>query len=347
MHLAIVGAGMAGLSAARELRQRRPDLCITTYEKSRGVGGRVATRRRDGFVFDHGAQVIKGRDAEIDRLLHVELPTEGLRRIDLPVHVFNADGTITEGDPTLNTEPSWFYASGLNQLGKLLAAGLDVRREVRIALLRREAGTARWMLFDSHGAHVGTADAVLLTPPAPQTAEILARSDFDPALRDTLVQELIHVPYRRCLTLTLAYDRLIERPFYALVNVDRQHPMAWLALEHTKGAERCPPGHSLLIAQMAGHFSTQLWDAPADELASAVIEIVSMMLGEDLSRPLWYDRQGWRYALPDGIARSDALNNTGTGLFFAGDYTIGLGRIHLAIKSGQEVADVIEAWLKR
>ena len=61
MHLAIVGAGMAGLSAAREMRRRRPDLMITIYEKSRGFGGRVATRRRDGFVFDHGAQVIKDR----------------------------------------------------------------------------------------------------------------------------------------------------------------------------------------------------------------------------------------------------------------------------------------------
>lgn len=347
MNLAIVGAGMAGLSAARELRRRHPDLSITVYEKSRGFGGRVATRRRDRFVFDHGAQVIKTPDANIERLLFAELPTEELRRIEKPVHVFHADGTISEGDPTLNAEPSWFYASGLNQLGKLLAAGLNVRLEVRIASLRREARTARWMLFDANGVHVGTADAVLLTPPAPQTAEILAMSDFDPALRDALVRELIHVPYRRCLTLTLAYDRLIERPFYALVNVDRQHPMAWLALEHTKGAARCPPGCSLLIAQMAGHFSMQQWETPADELAAAVIEIVSMALGEDLSRPLWYDRQGWRYALPDGIARTSVLNTTQTGLFFAGDYTAGLGRIHLAIKSGQEVADAIEAWLTR
>ncbi len=347
MHLAIIGAGMAGLSAARELRQRCPDLSIAIYEKSRGVGGRVATRRRDGFVFDHGAQVIKTQDTEMERLLHADLPAEELCRIDKPVHVFHADGTTAEGDATLNAEPSWFYASGINQLGKLLAAGLDVRREVRITSLRREAGTARWMLFDANSAHIGTADAVLLTPPAPQTAEILAMSDFDPTLRDRLVRELIYVPYRRCLTLTLAYDRPIERSFYALVNVDRRHPIAWLSLEHTKGTERCPPGHSLLIAQMAGHFSMQQWETPADELAASVIEMVSMVLGEDLRRPLWYDRQGWRYALPDGVARLDVLNSTGAGLFFAGDYTVGLGRIHLAIKSGQEVAGAIAAWLAR
>ncbi|MGQ9828032.1 MAG: NAD(P)/FAD-dependent oxidoreductase [Roseiflexus sp.] len=347
MHLAIVGAGMAGLSAAREIRRRRPDLTITIYEKSRGFGGRVATRRRDGFVFDHGAQVIKAPEASIEHLLTAELPVEELRRIERPVYVLHADGTITEGDPTLNAEPSWFYAGGLNRLGKLLAADLDVCLETRIMMLRQDEGSARWMLFDAQGVQVGTADAVLLTPPAPQTAEILAMSDFDPALRDVLVQELIQVPYRRCLTVTLAYHRLIERPFYALVNVDRQHPMAWLALEHTKGPERSPSGHSLLIAQIAGHFSLQHWDTPAEELASVVIEIVSMTLGEDLRQPLWYDRQGWRYALPDGIANTAVLNTTQTGLFFAGDYTVGLGRIHLAIKSGQEVAAAIADWFER
>lgn len=347
MNLAIVGAGMAGLSAARALRRRRPDLSITIYEKSRGFGGRVATRRRDGFVFDHGAQVIKTQDPDVDHLLRVELPQEELRRIEYPVYVFHADGTIAEGDPEINAEPSWFYTGGLNRLGKYLAADLDVRREVRITALRHEAGARRWMLFDAHGAHVGTADAVLLTPPAPQTAEILAMSDVDPILRDALVGELIRTPYRRCLTLTLAYDRPIERPFYALVNGDRQHAMAWLALEHTKGPERCPPGRSLLIAQMAAHFSMQHWDTPADELASAVIEMVSMVLGEDLSQPLWYDRQGWRYALPDGISRAAVLNTTETGLFFAGDYIAGIGRIHRAIKSGHDVASAIEAWLAR
>ena len=63
MKLAIIGAGVAGLAAARALRQRRPDLAITIYEKSRGLGGRVATGRRDGYIFDHGAQNMRGPHA--------------------------------------------------------------------------------------------------------------------------------------------------------------------------------------------------------------------------------------------------------------------------------------------
>jgi predicted NAD/FAD-dependent oxidoreductase len=45
-------------------------------------------------------------------------------------------------------------------------------------------------------------------------------------------------------------------------------------------------------------------------------------------------------------ANPAVLNTTHTGLFFAGDYTVGLGRIHLAIKSGQEIADAIASWLQ-
>lgn len=347
MNLAIIGAGMAGLSAAREIRRLLPACAITIYEKSRGLGGRVATRRRDGFAFDHGAQVIKTPSEPLRHLLANELPAAGLRHVEPPVWVLESSGTILPGDPVLNAEPSWVYADGINRLGKLLGEGLDTRRETRIAALRREPGTNRWELFDSAGECAGRADAVLLTPPAPQTAEILAASDLDPALHDLLAHELAKAPYRRCLTVTLALNRRIERPFYALVNVDRQHPIAWLALEHIKGVERCPPDQSLLVVQMAGRFSLENWGAPADELALAVIEIASAALNEDLRQPLWYDRQGWRYALPDGAANGAVMNSTGSGLFFAGDYTVGLGRIHLAIESGQLVAREIAAWFNR
>jgi predicted NAD/FAD-dependent oxidoreductase len=66
MKLAIIGAGMAGLAAAHWLRRERPDIEVLIFEKSRGVGGRTATRRVQGAVFDHGAQYIKVATPEIE-----------------------------------------------------------------------------------------------------------------------------------------------------------------------------------------------------------------------------------------------------------------------------------------
>jgi len=357
MQLAIIGAGVAGLAAARALRERRPDLAITIYEKSRGLGGRAATRRRDGYIFDHGAQNIKAPTPELERLLTAELPVEDLVDIGPPVWTFDGTGVIAEGDPAQNADPKWTYRDGLSRLGELLGEGLDIRREVRIGSLRRRTTVdgqpidslampsvvgGRWSVVDSAGQLIGEADLVLLTPPAPQTADILTASDFDPHAKAALLAELGHASYRRCISLALAYDWPIARPFYALVNIDRAHPIAWLALEHTKAPGRCPPGHSMLIAQMAARWSLDHWETPADDLARLVADQAGALLGEDTGAPLWCDVQHWRYALPDSGADFDALNASDSGLFFAGDYVSSPGRLHLAIESGWRVAHVIE-----
>jgi renalase len=360
MHIAVVGAGAAGLAAARALRQRHPEVSITIYEKSRGLGGRAATRRRDSFAFDHGAQVIKAPSGAVRRLLLEELDTGDLRVIERPVWAFDSAGSVVPGDPALNAETSYYYRDGNNRLGKLLAEGLDVRREVRIGSLKCKMQNAQltasaishfapctsYELYDTSGEQVGSANAVLLTAPAGQSAEIVAASELDASLKEQLAAALARGVYRRCISLALAYARPLERPYYALINADRTHPIAWLALEHTKGAERCPPGHSLLLAQMAPGWSNAHWDDPADQIGPQVAALASDILGEDLRRPLWWDRQGWRYSQPDATCDFGALNSTGSGLFFAGDFAAGQGRVHLALESGWRAAELLEAYVK-
>ena len=344
MRLAIIGAGMAGLAAARRLRAERPELEVVIYEKSRGLGGRAATRRRATFVFDHGAQYFKTPTPELHRLVTQELSNTELFDIVKPVWTFDSAGTIAEGDPAQNADPKWGYRSGLSMLGKLLGVGLDVRQEVRISALRSgDEGVSRWQLVDDTGATLGTADYVLLTPPAPQTAEILQASDIPRERKAGFSAAMRSVVYRRCLSLAFGYARIIHRPFYALVNTDRGHPISWVALEHDKGVQRCPSEHSLLIAQMAPQFSQDHWDLSLEQLTPIITTQLGDLLAEDLDDPLWADRQGWRYALPDGRADLAQLDAPDLGLFFAGDYTAGQGRVHLALEQGWRAAETIMA----
>lgn len=338
MNLAIIGAGLAGLAAARALAPRS-DIAVTIFEKSRGPGGRAATRRRDGFTFDHGAQLFKLPTPALRDLVERTLPTEGLFTIDLPVWVFDSAGSIAPGDPQQNDETSYSYRDGISQLGKLLAEGLDVRCETRVVSLA-SAG-AGYTLRDTDGRDHAGFDAVLLTAPAPQTAEILAASAIDEPRKQALLAALGPVSYRRCLSFALAYPAPLERPWYAVVNNDRGHPMAWLAREQAKNPGRVPDGHSLLIAQMAPGWSVERWDTPPDLAAAEVHTMAAALLGEPLPAPLWVDRQGWRYGLPSGKASFEALNDGGDGLYFAGDFTEGAGRAHLAIESGWRAASLI------
>src|SRR5215207_3022576 len=303
MRLAIVGAGLAGLAAAHWLRRERPDLELTVWEKSRGVGGRAATRRQHGAIYDHGAQYVKAHTPALERLLTETLAHDTLADIALPVWTFDGAGVIAEGDPAQNADPKWTYRDGLTRLAKELARDVEVRTGVRVASLGhvpRVAGTpaledrlgATYHLHDDSGTPLGATDAVLLTPPAPQMAELLALSTLPAAAREILMEELNRAVYRRCLTIVLGYAATPrERPWYALVNTDRQHPLSWLAYEHVKPGRAT--GGGVLIAQMAPGWSDENWDDALPEATTRVAALVGELLGEELSAPSWSDRQGW------------------------------------------------------
>ena len=64
--IAIIGAGLSGMTLAHELQDFASVIC---FEKSRGVGGRMATRRAGSFEFDHGTQFFKARHPDFKKWL--------------------------------------------------------------------------------------------------------------------------------------------------------------------------------------------------------------------------------------------------------------------------------------
>jgi renalase len=353
--VAIIGAGAAGLAAAQALT--RHGITPTIYEKSRGVGGRMLTRRVFDCVVDHGAQNVKTPTPALEQLIRSSHDPDGAPAYNIrqPIWTFDAAGKIAEGDPEQNAEPKWGWPSGINRLSRMLAQGLTIRTETQVERLVATGTSPGYTLLDATGAVVCQADAVLLTPPGPQSAAIIAAGMLDQALQEQLLDELARADYRRCLSVALAYPRRPELPWYALVNTDRRHPIAWLAADHAK------PGHApaqvgLMLAQMSHDFSVAHWEAaakgtyaggdtPLPPMITEVQRLVQALLNCELGPPLWADLQRWRYALPAGSADFARLNHTGSGLFFAGDYVAGQGRVHLAIESGRQVAALIEQWV--
>lgn len=350
MRLAVIGAGAAGLAAAYGLRNSTLD--VTVFEKSRGVSGRAATRRRTTahgpWRYDHGANYVKTpEESPAGALLHEELATEGLVDIARDVWTFDAEGSLRAGDPAHDREGKWTYTEGISQLGKRLAAAAraPVHTETRITHLTRSA--RGWTLHADGSDTLGPFDAVLITPPAPQGADLLAASSFDADRRAVLVDALRAATYRKQFTLALAFDRAIERPddrLYALLNADGAHPVAWLAFEEDKPGH-VPEGCSLLVAQMASGWTRDHYAEDLDALVTAARPLLAELLGVALPDPLWADRQRWRYALPDRPADTEALaTGDSVGLFFAGDYEQGAGRVHRALESGLGAASRIRAW---
>lgn len=336
--IAIIGAGLSGLAAAFHLAESEAEVCI--FEKSRGLSGRAASRSKNGCRYDYGANYFKVNCNDVAALLFRDLPTDDLCRIPGDVWTFSSDGRIEPGDPQLNAGAKWSYRDGISTLGKLLVevGNLHVERETTITGMERQAGA--WTLIDSMGNFHCDFDAVLLTPPAPQSIALLHESGIDSGLVERLTAELAQSRYHSqfCVVLNLGGELSLPGQAYALINTDRGHSVAWLSHENQK-AGHVPAGETLLIAQMSPAWTQDHYHDPQEEIIGSAHEAVTALLPGPLPPLRWADTQRWRYAHPCSAASLEAMKpGAEIGLFFAGDAFIGKGRIPRAIETGVAAA---------
>jgi predicted NAD/FAD-dependent oxidoreductase len=355
-HIGIVGAGLAGAGAAYALGST--DHTVTILEKSRGVGGRAATRRRNDCRYDHGANYVKLPDERTGELIR-DLGDDGLVDIAEPVWTFDADGEIAPGDG--DDEHKYTWESGITQFAKRLLAETDaeVRKTTRAESIVRGgdsrdgatagdavAGDETWTVTDTDGDDHGPFDTLLLTPPAPQTADLLAATEWADgggALAD-LHAAVEATEFRTVRTLALHYPFDLDVPWYGLVDVDKTHEIGWLSREECKRGH-VPDGEGLLIVQMGPEWSTAHYDDPLEDAAEEAAALAADLVGDDrLADPDWVDDQGWRYALPNEAldAATDAVAAAReAGLFVAGDWVAGRGRIAAALWNGVDAGESI------
>ncbi|GAB5534962.1 MAG: NAD(P)/FAD-dependent oxidoreductase [Rubricoccaceae bacterium] len=349
--LLIVGAGAAGLSAAFALRDH--PIRVTVVEKSRGVSGRAATRWREvetdagtaRWRYDHGAQYASPMpESRAATLLRDTLPSHDLHQIEGAVWPFDDDGTLRPDRVRPDAGMRWTYPDGIAEIGRRLRdamPGLDLRMKTRVGKIQKDG--AQWEAVTDDGLAIGHGfDAVLLTAPAPQAADLL-----DSGPRD-LVDALAAASYRSQFSVMWGFQGVLERPgaFYALVNATEHgettggHDVAWLAFESDK-PNRAPEGSTLLLAQMSPAWTQAHYSEDRSDVVAAATRAVESLIGA-LPAPLWTDTQRWRYALPDASLSPKAIETAAAmNLFIAGDATAEKGRVHLALEEGLGVADRI------
>jgi phytoene dehydrogenase-like protein len=147
--VAVVGAGLAGLSAARLLRERGRQPHV--FEASDGVGGRVRTDEVDGFLLDRGFQVLLTAYPELHEQFDVDALE--LKAFDPGALVWLRGKGHVVSDPF--RRPTTALATATAPVGsltdKVRIAGLRhrVRRGAPSRLLRGEDVSTGQMLRDT------------------------------------------------------------------------------------------------------------------------------------------------------------------------------------------------------
>jgi len=337
MKIAVIGAGLSGLVAARELT--RAGHTVTVFEKSRGIGGRLASRRVEicgrTAIFDHGAQNIKAPGSPLDTAARELLAPSEFIEITQPVWLHDGRA-ITPGDVSTNAEVKWTCRSGITALPKALARGLDVRFEMRIAATHEGADCV--LLSDESGAQVGGYDRVILTAPAPQCAELLQNSNA--AIEHRKAIELLEAAhFRNCLSLMLWFEANIETPWYALLATDRAHPLLWAARGNL--GDPSAPG-TYLVAQFGAAWSHEHYDDADDTIVAAAGSWLARLLGPGFRAPSWSQVKRWRFAQPESMLDFEAVNASASRIVVCGDALAG-GKAHHAYDSGLRAAQRLMA----
>ena len=334
LSVAVIGAGIAGLAAARALH--RVGHRVTVWEKGSRVGGRIGTRRHGEVFFDHGAQNVKAEGTALESEVRRMQEECELTTIAEPVCQHN-DGKILHGDADANSEQKWSCRNGLAALPNGLANGLDVRLNSPIHTLE-ETGDS-YLLHDSAGKVLDTVHFVIVTAPAPQTAELLENGIWreDQGERIALLRS---VEYSRCLSVLLHIDAPDDDlPWYALLAADRQHPLLWLARENAKGFVPFA-GQTALVAQLGHEASIRLWEENDSRVVHETVNWISGICGDRLHSVLWSNVKRWRYSLPLNTISFEAANPSETRVLICGDATA-RGRVPDAYESGLKAAQRI------
>lgn len=315
-HVAVVGAGIAGLSCAVVLQ--RAGLTVSVFEKSGGVSGRMSTRRGDDWQCDHGAQYFTARHpdfrAEVDRWLQAGAAALWSPKLQV---LGGAAGHAT--DPAVER---FVGCPKMTAPAQLMAESLTLTTKTTIVQAQRRVDG--WQLRTTERGWLDQHfDAVVLAVPAPQVVPLIQHAS------PQLATLAASANMRGCWAMMLRFPARVELPFDAAFMNDGA--LRWIARDSSKPGRGGPETWLL-------HATAEWSEARLERDAKVVAaELLQAFLAIGGPVPLAHVAHRWRYADTDPALNQLCAWREGDGLGLCGDWLNG-GKVEGAWLSGRSLA---------
>jgi predicted NAD/FAD-dependent oxidoreductase len=330
--VAVIGAGISGLCAARTLADH--GLHVTVFDKGNSVGGRMSSRRvdsDDGHVtFDHGAQYFSALDPRFRRYVDSWLqqgvvarwPDVESDRSHRIVELKN--GRVLEKPDSIER---FVGSPSMNAVCRHLATDLNVHVQTQVGAM--ESADEGVRLSDDAGRFLGTFQRVIVSAPAPQTAELLVNFP-------RLAQPIAKIQMQPCWSVMVSFQYPITSDWVGAFIHDSV--LTWVARNNTKpNRSSSPINHEHLVLHAGHQWTEQNWDRPADEVAQELLATFWKDSGGPPQSPLHLKAHRWKFALPVDPPSDQCFFDAEAGIAACGDWAGG-PRVEGAFLSGMAAA---------
>ncbi|QRL03537.1 NAD(P)/FAD-dependent oxidoreductase [Vreelandella venusta] len=333
--VAVIGAGLSGLACGQQLANQ--GVKVALFDKARGPGGRMSSKRRPSATLDLGAQAFTVRDPRFANKVAEWQAAGCVARWPTSCYQASASGWQTHSDAQLRYTGTPRMSALTRHLADTLNAlpNAFITFQTHIATLDKTA--AGWQLHDTRGSSHGPFDMVVISAPPPQAKALLA------AWEPTLAAACEAKSQRGCW----AGWVIFEKPLPPMAKVDAawhtvhtQHPALRLASRnHTKPGREHQPESISLLAQL--DWSDAHIESDSDSVAQQLLAAFVSLLPDDTELPNVLDlgAHRWRYAQPAQAGHQAYLYST-SGLALCGDSFKG-SRVEDAWLSGDELGKAL------
>jgi len=327
MKIAIIGAGISGLTVANQLTKHAE---IKIFEKARGVGGRMSTRSTPDFQFDHGAQHFYVKTAAFKNFLKPLEEQKIVARWDADFCEIDFD-KIVYRKKWSQEYPHFVATPKMNSLCKYLARGLDISLQTQVKKI--VVVEKKWQVFDEQNNSLGIFDWVISSAPAEQTSELMPQcfAYLDVAKKTKMLG---------CFSLMLAFENPL--PILWQAALVKNSKISWISLDSSKPQRTT---QNCLVAHSTNVWAEAHLEDDINQIQQTLIAELTQVIGCDASLAKHANIHRWRYANAEKRYGKKALVDAENKLAVCGDWLI-QGRIESAFESAVALVEEIKIYLK-
>ena len=318
-NVAVIGAGITGITLANLLQKK---VNLTVFEKSRGVGGRMATRRAEPYQFNHGAQYFKIENKEFKNFLQPLIQNKIIKHLEAN-HIEILNKEVIKRTKTYN-KIYYTPVSKMNSVVKYL-----INNNFFIKLLCKIDKTIKendkWFIIDSDNVSYGPYDWLFITIPPNQALEILY-NNFK------FLDIIKKIKMRSCYSLMLGFDKIKEFDFDTALFLDED--VQWLSIR--KKIIENKKYYNLLI-NSSYDFAEKNVNSSKDKISDYLIKQVSEIVKYELNNYEHKALHFWKYAMSEKNNNLGSLLDEDLKVIVCGDWCMN-GKVEGGFLSAKDAA---------